>query len=131
MYKLYGILATISILVRQFVLPNPFDPLGEEFVITIKDVVIPLYPLVLNLLAEPILHAITFAIVGIYYHKGHHNPALGSFLYLLFYVIHVGMIYIVSSFGFSFVAMVIVVITYMVLHIGINILKNKLAYNEW
>lgn len=112
-------------------LPNPFDPLGEAFSITIKDTVIPLPPLALNWIAEPVLHAVTFAIVGIYYKKGRHNPALGSFLYLLFYTIHVGMIYIVSSFGFSWVAIVIVVISYVALHIVINISKNRMAYKAW
>lgn len=131
MYKLYSIIAAISILVRQFMLPNPFDPLGETFSITINDVVIPLHPLVLNFIAEPVLYVVTFLIVRIYYHKGYHNPALGSFLYLLFYAIHIGMIYIVSSFGFSWVAIVIVVISYMALHIVINILKNRLTYKAW
>ena len=131
MYKLYSIIAAISILVRQFMLPNPFDPLGEAFSITIKDTVIPLPPLALNWIAESVLHAVTFAIVGIYYKKGRHNPALGSFLYLLFYTIHVGMIYIVSSFGFSWVAIVIVVISYVALHIVINISKNRMAYKAW
>lgn len=131
MYKLYSIIAVISVLVRQFVLPNPFDPLGETFSITIKDVVIPLHPFVLNLIAEPVLHALTFATVGIYYYKGHHVPALGSFLYLLFYAIHIGMIYIVSSFGFLLFAIFIVVLSYIALHIGINILRNKLAYKAW
>lgn len=131
MYKLYSIIAAISVLVRQFMLPNPFDPLGEAFAITIKDVVIPLSPILLNWLAEPVLHAVTFAIVGIYYRKGHHNPAFGSFLYLLFYAIHVGMIYIVSSFEFSLVAIVTVMVSYVAIHIGINILKNRLASKAW
>ena len=131
MYKFYGIMAVISMLVRQFLLPNPFDSLGEAYAIKIKDVVIPLHPFVINLIAEPVLHAVTFAVVGIYYHKGRHNPALGSFLYLLFYAIHVGMIYIVSSFGFSLVAIVIVAVSYVAIHIGINILKNRLASKAW
>lgn len=128
MYKLYSIIATISVLVRQFLLPNPFDPLGETFSVTITDIVIPLHPLVLNWLAKPVLHAVTFAIVGIYYHKGHNNPALGSFLYLLFYAIHVGMIYIVSSFGFAWIALIIVLVLYTCAHIGVNVLRNKFAY---
>lgn len=131
MYRFYSIVAALSTLVRQFLLPNPFDPLGEEFAITVNDVVMPLHPLVLNWIAEPFLHAFTFAVVGIYYRKGRHNPALGSFLYLLFYSVHVGMIYIVSSFGFARAAIIIVIVAYAALHIGINILKNKLAFKAW
>ncbi len=131
MYKIYGIIAAISVLVRQFVLPNPFEPLGEEFAINIKDVVIPLSPILANWIAEPFLHASAFAVTGIYYRKGHHNPALGSFLYLLFYSIHVGIIYIVSSFGFTWAAIIAAIICYIALHIGINIIKNKLTYKAW
>lgn len=128
MYKLYGIIALISALVRQFVLPNPFEPLGERFTLTVSSVAITLTPDIANWIAEPILHAVTFAIVGIYYSKGENEPALGSFLYLLFYAVHVGLIHIVSSFGFDWVAIIIVLVLYVALHIGINVLKNKLAY---
>ena len=128
MYRLYRIIAVISIFVRQFVLPNPFEPLGETFTITIKDVIVPLHPIVLNLIAEPILHTVTFAVVGIYYHKGRNNYALGSFLYLLFYVVHVGLIYIVSSFEFAWIAIIILLVLYIAVHIAINVFRNKLNY---
>lgn len=128
MYKLYTIIAVISIIVRQFVLPNPFEPLGETFTLSIKEIVIPLNPIVANWIAEPILYAVTFAIVGIYYRKGRNNPALGSFLYLLFYAVHVGLIYIVSSFGFAWIAIIIVLVLYIAVHIVINVFRNKLNY---
>lgn len=37
MYKLYRFVAFISVSLRQFVLPNPFDSLGENFAVTIDD----------------------------------------------------------------------------------------------
>ena len=127
MYKLYRIIAVISILIRQFLLPNPFEALGENFVISINNMDIPLTPDIANWVTEPILHTITFAVVGIYYKKGHSDPALGSVLYLVFYAVHVGLIYIICCFDFSLIAVIIIFILYSVLHIAIITLKNKLV----
>lgn len=128
MRKLYGIIAAVSILVRQFVLPNPFEPLGETFTLSIKDFSISLTPAVANLIIEPILHAITFSVVGIYYSKGTNKPALGSSLYLLFYSIHIGLIYIISSFGFTLATIIITLVAYVIAHIIVNVLINKFFY---
>ena len=124
MYKLYGIIATISIIIRQFVLPNPFEPLGETFTLTINKTEISLTPTVTNWIAEPFLHVVTFILAGIYYSKGQDEPAFGSFLYLLFYAIHVGLIYLISLFDFSWIAITIVLVLYITAHIGINVLRN-------
>ncbi len=126
MYKLYSIIATVSVLIRQFALPNPFEPLGETFTLSIKDVSIPLTPELANWIAEPLLHIVTFAIVGIYYKKGKHEPVFGSFLYLLFYAIHVGLIHMVSCFGFAWAAIIIIIFLYVSAHITANVLRNKL-----
>lgn len=128
MYKLYSVIAALSVFVRQFVLPNPFEPLGENFTLSIKNVGIPLTPEIANWIAEPILHIITFAIVGIYYSRGKNEPALGSFLYLLFYTIHVGLIHIVSCFYFTWAAIIITLFVYVAVHIVVNVLRNQLMY---
>lgn len=128
MYKLYRFIAFISVLLRQFVFPNPFEPLGESFVITINDVEIPLTPDIANWIAEPVLHAVTFSIVGFYYKRGRNNPSLGSFLYLVFYATHIGIIYIISYFNFSCISIIMSLLLYFALHIIINILKNKLVH---
>ncbi len=125
MYKLYRLIAFISVLIRQFILPNPFEPLGENFSITINEIVIVLTPDIINWITEPFLHAITFTIVGLYYKKDYNNPSLGSFLYLVFYIINVGLIYIVSSFNFSGIVIILILVLYLGLHILINYLKNK------
>ncbi len=128
MYKLYRFIAMISILIRQFALPNPFEPLGEKFVISINSIDILLTPNIVNWIFEPILHIITFAVVGIYYKKGHNKPSVGSLLYLIFYILHVGLIYLMSCYKFLWIAVIIVLILYFALHIVINILKNKLVH---
>lgn len=57
--------------------------------------------------------------------KGRNDPSLGSFLYLVFYTLHVGLIYIVSSFSFSRIAIILILVLYLGLHILINYLKNR------
>lgn len=128
MYKLYSVMAIISILVRQFILPNPFDPLGETFNLIVGEIVVPLTPTIANWIAEPVIHIVTFILVGIYYRKGEHEPAWGSFLYLIFYAIHVGLIYIISVFDFAMLAVIVTLILYIAIHIAISVLKSRLLY---
>lgn len=116
----YNLIKIISILVRQFLLPNPFEPLGETFSIMLGGAPIVLSPLVLNWLAEPALHFITFLVVGIYYRKSMDTPALGSILYLVFYATHVGIIYIISLCHFALWSIIVFVGIYISLHIAFN-----------
>lgn len=84
---LYGIVSTISLIIRQFFLPNPFEYLGfiqGNFV---------------NWLVGIILHPICFAIVGLIYKKGS-EPALGSFLYLITYSAITFVLYLMGIFEF-------------------------------
>lgn len=74
---MYRLIAWLSKLIRIFIIPNPFGNLE--------------YGLLINIMAEPILHIITFGVVGLFYNTGS-APAFGSFLYLLFYIIHVGLL---------------------------------------
>lgn len=125
---MYKIIAFISVFIRQFVLPNPFEALDGVFPIPLFGVDFPIPAFYINWIAEPFLHVITFNIVGIYYSRSDHFPAVGSFLYLLFYSIHVGLIYLMGIFNFSWIAISIILFGYIFLHIGINILKNKLIF---
>lgn len=74
---MYKLVAGISLLIRQFCVPNPFEPRSDA--------------LLLNIIAEPIMHIVTYGVVGIFYEK-YSAPAVGSFLYLLFYCIHTGLL---------------------------------------
>ena len=78
---MYKIIAAVSVLIRQFVLPNPFEPLGEKFNVTLFNITLPLTPDIANWIAEPVLHLLAFGITGLYYVRGHNDPAVGSFLY--------------------------------------------------
>lgn len=125
---MYGIIATLSWLIRTFCLPNPFEVLGESFTINLFGIPIVMEPFTFNFfIMSAILYSITFPVVGLYYTK-RSNKAWGSFLYLMFYCIHTGLLFIMSWFKFSIPAIVIVLIGYVLLHVGYNCLKNKFRY---
>lgn len=118
---MYKVIAFISVIIRNTFLPNPFEPLGD-IVFTIADIPFTITPDILNIIMEAPLHAFTFAVVGLYYLKGSF-PAIGSIFYLLFYVIHVFLIYVCSWFGFSWVVIAVVLSIYFLFHLIINIVK--------
>lgn len=120
--KIYTSLATIFWFVRQFAIPNPFEVLGEGLTITISEVPIILSPELLNWLADPIIYAFTFSVVGLYYIKGS-VPAWGSVLYMLFYAIHIGLVYWVMSLYPIVWLMVFIAVSYAVLHIVVTIFR--------
>lgn len=125
---MYKFIAALSVIIRTFCLPNPFDSLGATFPITIGENTFMMTPIVMNYLAEPVLHAFTFALVGLYYSRSDHNPSKGSFLYLMFYCVHVGLLYLMGLFGFATWAVALILIVYAMAHIGFNALKNRVRY---
>ena len=76
----YSLMTIISTLVRQFVLPNPFECFGDKAII-------------INWVAEPIIHVIAYGLVGLFYIKGS-APAIGSFLYLIAYALIVVLLWV-------------------------------------
>ena len=85
--KIYGLFTIISLIVRQFVLPNPFECFGDNAIFY-------------NWIAEPILHAVAYTLVGLVYCKGSF-PAWGSFLYLITYSALVGILWVFGIFSFA------------------------------
>lgn len=108
---MYNLISILSIIIRQFLLPNPFAslPNGELY----------------NLLASIILYPITYLIVGLYYEKGS-APALGSFLYLLFYMVHTGLIALCGYFYFSKMACIVISAVYVAILIVVKLYRNRL-----
>ena len=121
---MYKLIAAISILIRQFCIPNPFDALGDGFVVNLEQIAILLPPYVINLLAEPFIHAVTFAVVGIYYDSGT-APAFGSFLYLIFYCLHIFLLWLMSLAGFAIWGVWLIIAIYVGCHVGLNRLRNS------
>lgn len=114
---MYKLIAVISILIRMFYLPNPFVALGAGLVINMGEMQIVLSPEVLNLVAESFVHMVTFSVVGLYYNRGS-APAIGSVLYLVFYCIHIFILYLVSLAEFKMWAVVTIVVLYILCHKG-------------
>ena len=105
---LYAIIAVFGMFVRQFMLPDPFEPLGEGIVV--KGVL--LSPIILNWIAEPILHIISFVEVGIVYQKGE-MPGLGSLLYLMAYVVNTVVLLFASWLGLHWYTNLTIVVLYI------------------
>ena len=122
--KIYSALATLFWLIRQFAIPNPFEALGEGLTITIGEAPLLLSPELLNWIADPIIGAITFSVVGLYYIKGS-APAWGSILYMIFYAMHIGLLYLILWIYPIIWLMVLIGVIYMGLHIGASLLSSN------
>lgn len=107
MKKLYAIMAVISIIVRQVYLANPFECFGNM-------------AWIYNLIAEPIIHAVAYGLVGLIYHKGEF-PALGSFLYLVAYAATTGILALMGIFSFAW--WWVLIITAAMITVGILLAK--------
>lgn len=105
---LYGIISLVGYIVRNAVLPNPFEGAVENAVLV-------------NLIAEPIIHAVAFLITGIFYKKKS-LPWWGSLLYLIFYCAVVGILWLLGLFHFAWWSVVIAIIVIAAIAIGIFIL---------
>lgn len=67
------IIAIAGLLIRQYLLPNPFAPFG-------------IYGELINLAASGVIGLLSYFIVGLFYEKGS-IPFLGSIMYLVVYTI--------------------------------------------
>jgi len=100
----YAVMTIISLVIRQFVIPNPFECFGNDAI-------------AINWIAEPIIQAVSYAIVGVFYIKGS-APAVGSFLYLIVYALIVVFLWILSIFSFAWWWGLIVVVAIIALTYG-------------
>lgn len=115
--SLYGFFCVVSIVVRQFVLPNPFKCFGDK-------------ALFINLIAEPIIHAVAFSLVGLVYRK-RSNPGWGSFLYLFTYAIIVGVLLLLGIFKFAWWWVLILILVFIGFVIGIRLLCRNLESDDY
>lgn len=99
-------------------MPNPFETLGDGIVATIGESEILLTPDMLNLIAGGVLPTITFIVVGVYY-ISKSCPAWGSILYMVFFCIHTGLLYLLCIAYPSILLVCLILICYLALHIVI------------
>ena len=121
---MYKIIAAISMLIRQFYLPNPFEALGNGLQVEICNVPVVLPPSLLSWYAEPIMWGVTYGVVGMYYQKGS-NPAWGSFLYLVFFCIHTGIVHLMALAEFNKLIVILILVLYAGCHAEINALRTR------
>ena len=114
---MYKLMALISTLVRQFCLPNPFECFGDG-------------AFLINLIAEPVIHALAFALVGLVYHRGEF-PALGSFLYLLAYGAITCILAIMGIFSFAKWWVLTVVVALILIGFGLARIWRWLSGETW
>ena len=105
-------MTVISTLVRQFVLPNPFECFGDQAIL-------------INWIAEPIIHAVAYGIVGLIYIRGS-APVLGSIAYLFVYAAIVGILWLCGLFSFAWWWIAILVVAFIALIAGIMYIKDKI-----
>lgn len=84
---MYQLVAIVSVIVRQFYLPNPFNCFGDMAIIY-------------NWAAEPAIHILSYLLVGQVYQSGS-APTFGSILYLLAYSLITGILWILGLFSFA------------------------------
>ena len=120
-------IAGIFYLIRQFAIPNPFDALGAGLTIYLGESALLLTPEVLNWLADPLIYGFTFGVVGLYYISGT-APVLGSILYMVFYCIHIGLLYLILSCYPITWLMIVIAVAYIALHVAALILKSRIDW---
>jgi len=108
---LYNIIKLIGVLIRFYYIPNPFSSLANGELI--------------NYIAEPFIHTVTFGVVGIYYNRGS-NPAVGSILYTIFYFVHVGLLLLCGFFDWNKIAIIVIAALYITCHVLINKVRNSI-----
>lgn len=117
MKSIYGFIALISLFVRQFYLPNPFECFGEA-------------AWLYNLVAEPVIHAVAFSLVGLVYNKGDFPP-LGSLLYLAAYAIITWLLSVMGIFSFAWWWVLFIVVAIIVIGVLLAKLGRWLSGETW
>ena len=123
---MYHLIANFSLFIRQFYLGNPFEALTKTVYVSLYGVQIPLGPEILNMIAGVILPYFTFFMVSLYYEKGS-CPPLGSFLFLIFYLIHNEIVELMCRVNFDKCYMIGIIASFLFAHIIIINVKNKLT----
>ena len=78
---MYNLIYLIGFIIRQFLLPNPFTPLGKNAEL-------------INLIVGVVFVPLSYGIVGLFYKRGS-APAFGSILFTVVYAINTGITYLV------------------------------------
>lgn len=125
--KLYKKLSVLFWFIRQFCMPNPFEVLGEGVTVVLNEVPILLTPDILNWIAGLGLPTFTFIIVGLYYISGS-APAAGSLLYMFFFCVHTGILYLMCLAYPANWLVVLISIAYLGVHLVALSIKRRVTF---
>ena len=123
--KVYISISTLFALIRQLCFPNPFEAINPGLTVMLNETPTLLTPAVLNVLAEFPLWAITFGVAGLYY-RDRTRPINGSILYMVFFIVHSALIELILKVYPQYWLMGLIVVGYIVMHVGLKLLMNKL-----
>lgn len=126
---MYHLIAELSWFIRQFCISNPFELMTKTPCVDVCGMQIPVGTEILNMIASGVLPYFTFAVVGLYYKKGS-CPPLGSFLFLVFYLIHNEILEVMCKVNFETSKMIWIISIFVFIHIAILCVKNKIEL-EW
>ena len=112
----YGMVSIVSYIVRNAILPNPFDGVVECAALV-------------NIVAEPIIHLLAFLVTGLFYEKKS-LPWWGSLLYLFFYSAIVLALWLLSLVNFVWWSIVVAIVIVAGLGVGVFTLSmSKEGYD--
>ena len=112
---MYYIVALISVVIRQYYLPNPYVAFVDPGIATLFNIVIGGF----------ILHVISFTITGIYYSRGD-APVIGSLSYLIWYCINTAIIIFVgTNVNNMYLAIVLLLIIYIGIYSSVIYITNR------
>lgn len=100
---MYYLVHTVSVIIRQLFVSNPFENAAIE---------VPFGPVFFNMIIGAALVLITYMVVGIFY-KRRSSPAVGSMLFLLFYLVHNGLLVLMSKAEFNKIIIGIILVAYI------------------
>lgn len=124
---IYAIISSVSVIVRNFILPNPFECLARQ-TIAIKGIDFPIIPELLNIIAEAPLGIFSFIVAGLFYRKNVDAAAKGSFLYLMFYCVNVFILQVLAKFSFSMLSIILCIIAYVILLVIVYTINDKIVH---
>ncbi len=110
---MYKLISLLGILVRQIILPNPFECFGASAAL-------------INMIAGIVMAPISYLIVGFVYDK-RSEPAVGSILYLVTYTLLTGLLWIMGIFAFAWWWVLALVVLCTAIIIGIR--KASLSFD--
>lgn len=114
---MFKLISLLSLLIRQFCFPNPFECFGDS-------------ALLINWIAGIVMAPITYLIVGLVYDKGS-EPAVVSLLYLVTYALLTGVLCVMSIFSFAWWWILTLVVAFIGLIIGIRFISEKIEANSY